>query len=164
MGHSELSYVRQGSCSWRGPDNTHSLGGPPTSQEKRGLRDTVSEAVRDFLALVWGGLGQGSREWIMPVHRLEGSREGDQSPACPRALTCLPPGPSGHSFLWGKNPLPSPTRAVALLLRFQTLHAISRLSAFALAVPSAKCLPHCPCLSTTSSFFKAQLRCPTSSL
>ena len=80
MGHSELGYVRQGSCSWRGPDNPHSLGGPPTSQEKRGLRDTVSEALRDFLALVWGGLGQGSREWIMPVHRLEGSREGDYSP------------------------------------------------------------------------------------
>lgn len=104
----------------------------------------------------------------IPGRRLEGVRERDQTgPECgvPRALSCLPPGhPWPQLFLGNKAPFPAPAWAAALLLRSQTLHAISRLSAFALAVPSAKCLPHCPCLSTTSSFFKAQLGCQTSSV
>lgn len=70
----------------------------------------------------------------------------------------------GRSFLWSRHLFPSPAWTAALLLRAQTLHAISRLYAFALAVPSAKRLPHRPCLSTTSSFFKAQLKFYTSSM
>lgn len=61
-----------------------------------------------------------------------------------------------------QNPLPPhpPPPAAALLLRSQALHAISRLSAFALAVPSAKCLPHCPCLSTTPLILQGPTRVP----
>lgn len=89
-------------------------------------------------------------------------------PQCvfPRSFTCLPPGPPLPQLFMEQEspphptpPHPSPAWAATLLLRSQTLHAISRLSAFALAVPSAKCLPYCPCLSTTSSFFRVQLGC-----
>lgn len=64
----------------------------------------------------------------------------------------------GHSFSWTKSPSP-PLPGCSFIAESQALHAISRLSAFAPAVPSAKCLLHCPSLTTTSSFFKAQLGC-----
>lgn len=104
----------------------------------------------------------------MPVYRLEQGR--GQGPGASPSVSFPDPLLAFllvlhcHSFLWSENPLPTPPHptpawAAALLLRSQTLHAISRLSAFALAVPSAKCLPYCPCLSTTSSFFRVQLGC-----
>lgn len=104
----------------------------------------------------------------MPVYRLEQGR--GQGPGASPSVSFPDPLLAFllvlhcHSFSWSKNPLPTPPHptpawAAALLLRSQTLHAISRLSAFALAVPSAKCLPYCPCLSTTSSFFRVQLGC-----
>lgn len=64
----------------------------------------------------------------------------------------------GHSFLWIKSPSP-PLPGCSFIAESQALHAISRLSASAPAVPSAKCLLHCPGLATTSSFFRAQLGC-----
>lgn len=64
----------------------------------------------------------------------------------------------GRSFLWTKSPSP-PLPGCCFIAESQALHAISRLSAFAPAVPSAKCLLHCPGLATTSSFFRAQLGC-----
>lgn len=64
----------------------------------------------------------------------------------------------GHSFSWTKSPSP-PLPGCSFIAESQALHAISRLSAFAPAVPSAKCLLHCPGLATTSSFFKARLGC-----
>lgn len=48
------------------------------------------------------------------------------------------------AFYGARIPAPPPTWAAALLPRSQTLHAISRLSAFALAVPQPNAFPIVP--------------------
>lgn len=84
----------------------------------------------------------------------EGEREDDARPCGvpavhPASLLVI----HGRGFLWIKSPSP-PLPGCSFIAESPTLHAISRLSAFAPAAPSAKCLLHCPGLATTSSFFR----------
>lgn len=153
-----------------GADNPHFSGGRPSFQgKKRGLKDTgmASEALRDFLAVVEG--------WVEPrilgvdnTSTQTGGRQGrGTSPQCLSQSLYLPSSWSSMTTAFYGAGIPSPPLPCLGCSFIAEISDSPRnftpLCLCSLAVPSAKCLPHCPCLSTTSSFFKAQLGCYTSS-